>query len=153
MTNVVRRERDIFDSPFRALQREMDNLFRNFAEDVGPTMPAMNFDFRFPVAEFVESPESFVLKAEIPGLEAKDVEIQVSGDVLTMQGEKKEEVKKDNANVHFTERRFGKWQRSFRLPATADPARVEARMVNGVLEVTIGKLAEAKPTVIKVRPT
>lgn len=149
MTNLIRRDRDVFDSPFRALQREMDSLFRAFTDDAGLTFGSQVF--QFPVAEFTENPENFVLKAEIPGLTAKDVQIEVTGDVLTMTGEKKEETRHEKANVHFTERRFGKWQRSFRLPTSADASRIEARVNNGVLEVTIGKRAEAKPQVIQVK--
>jgi HSP20 family protein len=150
MTNLIRRDRDVFDSPFRALQREMDSLFRAFSDEAG-VANLTPYSFQFPVAEFTETPENFLLKAEVPGLNAKDVQIEISGDVLTMTGEKKEETRHEKANVHFTERRFGKWQRSFRLPAAADGARVEARMTNGVLEVTIGKKAEAKPQVIAVK--
>jgi HSP20 family protein len=150
MTQLVRRDRDVFDSPFRAMQREMDSLFRALVDEGGGSSLTSG-SFPFPVAEFSETPESYVLKAEVPGLAAKDVQLEVSGDVLTMTGEKREEARHDKANVHFTERRYGRWQRSFRLPGAADASRVEAKMTNGVLEVTIGKRAEAKPQVIPVK--
>jgi len=150
MTNLIRRDRDVFDSPFRALQREFDTLLRAFSDDGGGS-GLTPYSYQFPVAEFSESPEHYLLKAEVPGLDAKDVQIEVTGDVLTMTGEKKEEKSHEKSNVHFTERRYGKWQRSFRLPGGADASRVEAKMTNGVLEVSIGKRAGAKPQVIQVK--
>jgi HSP20 family protein len=145
MTSLVRRS-GAFESPFLSLRREIDSLFPAFTED-GFFASAANATFP---AEFVETPEHFALKAELPGLDAKDVEIRVEDGILVISGEKKEEVRKENANVHFTERRYGKWQRAFRLPAASDTSRVEARMVNGVLDVTIAKRAEAKPQTIPV---
>lgn len=146
MTSLTPRLREFgfFDSPFRSLHREFEPFFRSVADDQAgfPVVPAV---------EFTETPEAFHIKAELPGLDAKDIELQVSGDVLTVSGEKSEEKRSENANVHFTERRYGKWQRSFRLPNTADSGRVEATITNGVLDIAIGKRIEAKSQVIKVK--
>lgn len=148
MTTLTPRLREIslLHNPFRVL-RDFDDFFRG-AEDGG----AMISNVSVPPFEFVETPETYQLKAEVPGLEAKDVELQVNGELLTISGEKHEEKRSDNANIHFTERRFGKWQRSFRLPSAVDPTRVEATIGNGILNVTIGKRVEAKSQVIKVKP-
>src|SRR5262245_3663470 len=140
------REFSFFDAPVRSLQREVDSLFRNFFDDSGSAAFGS-----WPAVDFSETPESYVLRAELPGMDAKDVDIRLEGDVLSLSGERKEEVKKEGTNLHFTERRYGRWQRSFRVPATADAGRTEAKMVNGVLEVTIGKRPEARPQVIKVK--
>ena len=150
MLGIVRRNRDndSAQAPLRSLHQEMDRLFRGFFEEEGALA-----GFSWPVVDLTETPESYQLRAELPGIDAKDIDIQVSGDVLTLSGEKKEESKGENANVHFTERKFGQWRRSFRLPTTADTARVEAKTANGVLELTIPKRAEARPQTIKVKPS
>ncbi|MBI3819650.1 MAG: Hsp20/alpha crystallin family protein [Planctomycetes bacterium] len=149
MTTLVPRLRDfsIFNNPFRPFN-EIEELFRGLPDEA---FAAPNGNMMIPAVEFVELPEFYKVKAELPGLEAKDIDIQINGDLLTLSGEKKEEKKTEQMNVHFTERRYGKWQRSFRLPASADPTRVEATMNNGVLDVTIIKRVEAKPQVIKVK--
>lgn len=147
MLGIVRRNRDNdpVQAPLRSLHQEMDRLFRGFFDDDG--------GFSWPAVDLTETPESYQLRAELPGIDAKDIDVQVSGDVLTVSGEKKEETKSENANLHFTERRFGQWRRSFRLPTTADTSRVDAKMTNGVLELTIPKRAEARPQTIKVKPS
>lgn len=154
MTSIIpRRELGIFGAPARDLHRDVEGLFRSFFDDFD-RMPALaQSTLPMPAFDVTETPETFVIKAEVPGMETKDVDIHIEGDLLTFSGEKKEEVKKESANVHFTERRFGRWSRSFRLPTSADTSRVEARMVNGVLDVTIPKRAESKPQVIKIKPT
>lgn len=148
MTSLVPRFREfsMFNNPFRAF-RDMDEMFRGLGDE---NMPAVA-NVMAPAVEFVETPEAFVLKAELPGLDPKDIDIQVTGDLLTLSGEKNEEKRGEKDNVHFTERRYGKWQRSFRMPVSADTTRIEATMNHGVLNVCVGKRVEAKPQVIKVK--
>jgi HSP20 family protein len=88
---------------------------------------------------------------ELPGVRPEDVDIRITGGVLTIRGEKREEKEEKNKNLHFTERSFGSFQRSVQLPSTVDPDKVEATFKNGVLTVTVAKHADAKPKRIKVR--
>ncbi len=135
--------------PFQVLQSEMNELFRDFLDDDAGSRG--NGWIAAPAVDLAETPDAFVLRAELPGMDSKDLDIQVTGDLLSISGEKREEDQRKDAQVHFSERRFGRWQRAFRLPTSADAGRVEARMTNGVLEVTVGKRAEAKPQRIAVK--
>ena len=74
----------------------------------------------------------------------KDLEISLAGDVLTVKGEKKEEREEQGGNRYVAERRFGSFQRSFRLPEDADPGKIEAGFKNGVLTVTLPKSPKAE---------
>jgi HSP20 family protein len=89
----------------------------------------------------------------LPGLERKDVEISVDGDVLTIRGEKKVEAKEEDKskNYHVTERSYGVFFRAIQLPAGVDPASIQATMSNGVLKVTIPKPAKSEPKKIEVK--
>ncbi|MFN0207264.1 MAG: Hsp20/alpha crystallin family protein [Planctomycetota bacterium] len=143
------REIGYLDSPFGLLTREFDRQAR-CAEDNynGTTAPELA---SWPSIELTETQDQYRLQAEVPGLEAKNFNIQVSGELLTIAGEKIESVRSEKDHVHFTERRFGKWQRSFRLPAAADTGRIEAVLSNGILDVSIPKRSEAKPHEVKVK--
>jgi HSP20 family protein len=112
--------------------------FRAFERAFGTTMPAV---------EIVETDNAYELKAEVPGLDEKDVEVTLSDDVLTIKGEKKEERDEEKAGVRYSERRFGSFERSFRLPETVEQDKIAASFKNGVLTVTLPKAPEAaKPT-------
>jgi HSP20 family protein len=152
MVKIVpwRREGELIESPFRSLRSDMERLWRHFfADEEWGALPSLSS--RWPAVDLVETPETFVLEADLPGLETKDVDIQVSGDILTISGHMTQERKEEGKNVLFAERSFGEWKRSFRLPTSADPERIEATMHNGVLRLTIGKLSEAKAKVVKVK--
>ena len=142
----VRRERDPLAVAFQGLRRDMDRLFSDFvAEDGGWSSTV------WPACELVETKETLLLRAEVPGMDPKDFEVRVDGDVLTISGETKQESRSEDDGVHLSERRYGQWRRSFRLPAYADPARIDAEVRNGVLTLTIAKREEAKPKIVRVR--
>ena len=103
-----------------------------------------------PAVDIVERDHEVVLKAELPGLEAKDVTIAVENNVLTLRGERHagEEVKKEN--YHRMERSYGAFTRSFALPATLDSERVIADFKNGLLTITLPKKETAKARTIEV---
>jgi HSP20 family protein len=77
-------------------------------------------------------------------MEEKDIELTVSNDVLTIKGERKEEKEEKNKDYHISERRYGSYQRSFRLPEAVDDSKIEAKFKNGLLTVTLPKTAEAQ---------
>jgi HSP20 family protein len=90
-----------------------------------------------------EDASSITIEAELPGVEEKDVSVTLANGVLTIKGEKKLEKEEKNDSYHMTERSFGSFQRSLRLPDTVDDAKVEAHFDKGVLKVTAAKKPEA----------
>jgi HSP20 family protein len=130
------------------LRREMSDLFDNvfqawpFERTGGSTFPALNI---------WEDAESFHAEADLPGVDPKDVDIQVEGNVLTLRGEKKNETEDQGKNYHFVERVYGTFQRTVQLPSNVDPEKVAASYKNGVLTVTIAKKPEAKSRKIEIR--
>lgn len=132
----------------------MDRFFGNFWEDPWNANPLASFPaalVQAPRVDLAESDDEITVKAELPGVDADDLEINVVGDTLTIRGEKKEEKAEKKENYHFTERRFGSFSRSIPLPSSADPEKVDATFKKGVLTVTIGKRPDAKPTRVKVK--
>ncbi|HEY3244382.1 MAG TPA: Hsp20/alpha crystallin family protein [Phycisphaerae bacterium] len=98
-----------------------------------------------------DSESEVIVKAEIPGVDAKNVDISLSGNVLTISGQK-EELKEEKGEDYFvSERNFGSFRRSLELPQTVDPEKITAEQDNGVLTVKIGKLKIAKPRRIPVK--
>ncbi|MGG5886358.1 Hsp20/alpha crystallin family protein [Falsiroseomonas sp. HC035] len=143
--------------PFAALRNEMDRLFDSFWRGVGPVgagrqadtdpQPLWRGDGVFgmaaPAIDVVETEKEFRIKAELPGLDASNVELALSDDVLTIKGEKKDEREEKTENYHRAERRFGSFRRSFQLPRGVDRERIEASFDKGVLTVTLPRSAEA----------
>lgn len=145
--------------PIAALREEVDRLFDNFWRGFGggrsparrpgdaEPQPLWRFEsalgMTMPDIDIVEAEQEYRIVAELPGMDAKDVELSVSGDVLTIRGEKKEEKEETAANYHLSERRFGSFQRSFQVPQGADRGAIAAAYDKGVLTVTLPKTPEA----------
>jgi HSP20 family protein len=129
------------------LHREIDRLFSEFAQGVGPN-GAQNI---VPNIEISETDEAIEVTAEMPGLERKDVEISVDDDTLTIRGEKKVEENQKDKNVQLSERCYGVFVRVLQLPPGIDPASVQAAMSNGILKLTIPKPAKSEPKKIEVK--
>ena len=106
-----------------------------------------------PSLDVVETPETIVVKAEMPGIEAKDVDISVSGDVLTLKGEKREEKEEKGKTWYRREIRSGGFTRSIHLPVPIDTAHIAAEEHAGLITITLPKLegAKAKKIPIKVK--
>lgn len=98
-----------------------------------------------------ETPEAYVIEADMPGLSRDDVNIEVVGDVVTIKGERKFEQKAEEENYHRVERRFGSFSRSLSIPGGFDADKVDANFENGVLKVTLPKPDEHKPRKIQVQ--
>lgn len=103
-----------------------------------------------PTFDVKETAEAFVVRADLPGVAEKDVDVSVHNGVLTITGARQAEERKEGESFYLYERQFGSFSRSFALPDTADAERIEAKLVNGVLELSIGKRAEAKPRKISL---
>ena len=103
-----------------------------------------------PAFEVKETPEAFVLKADLPGVTDDKLDVAVDKSVLTVTGSREADSPKDDETYSIYERRFGSFARSFQLPDTADGERISAKLDAGVLTLTIGKKAEAKPRKIAI---
>ena len=103
-----------------------------------------------PVVDVYENDESIVVQAEVPGVEKKDVSVDINDGVLTLKGERKyeDEVKEDR--FYQRERIYGKFQRAFRLPEGTDYDKINAEFKDGILKVTVPKVEEKKPKQITI---
>ncbi len=104
-----------------------------------------------PAFEVKETNDAFVLRADLPGVTEADLDIAVHNNVLTVAGGRQAEERKEGESYALYERQFGSFSRSFSLPDQADGDRIEAKLDRGVLTLTIGKKAEAKPRKIALK--
>lgn len=130
-------------NPFEEISRLQDEMFRTFG---GGERGLMR-----PSVDIFEDEKSIRLMAELPGIQAEDVKIEIEDNVLTISGERKLEHEENREGYHRVERRFGSFTRSFVLPRTVDSNNIEANMKHGVLTITLTKRAEAQPRKIEVR--
>ncbi|KAI8805165.1 HSP20-like chaperone [Cladochytrium replicatum] len=102
---------------------------------------------RSPRMDVSETDSEYLIRADLPGLKKEDVNIQLRNDILTIEGERKDERsgEKEGGKVHFYERSFGKFSRQLKLPVDVDLEKAGATMENGVLELRLGKKVEEKP--------
>jgi HSP20 family protein len=153
---------------FGSLQREVDRLFDDFARGFGTLATPGNGNLT-PSMDIGETDKEFVITAELPGLERKDIEISLEDNVLTIRGEKKIETtpgdkgndgnkgqdknknQNQNQNVHVSERAYGVFYRVVELPFNVDPSSVQATMSKGVLKITIPKPARPQTKKIEVK--
>ncbi|MEO8702943.1 MAG: Hsp20/alpha crystallin family protein [Kofleriaceae bacterium] len=98
-----------------------------------------------PAFEVKETVDAFILKADLPGVSEADLDIAVHNAVLTVSGTRHAEERKDGESFALYERQFGSFSRSFALPDLADGEKIGAKLEHGVLTLTVGKKAEAKP--------
>lgn len=139
--------------PFREvsrLRREMDRLWDDFFGPGRRALRPLEAEWA-PAVDVSETADKVVVKAELPGIDAKDIDISLSGDILTIKGEKKSEREEKKENYHLVERSYGSFSRSLRLPAAVDADKIEAGYKQGVLTVTCPKKEEIKPKAIEVK--
>jgi HSP20 family protein len=132
---VSRPERDIFDWAFDGF--DLPEIFRS---EKGVT----------PAFDISETDKEIHVKAELPGMDPNEIEITLTGDLLTIKGEKKEEKEEKGQNFHRRERRYGSFSRSFRLPVEVKADSINAGYKDGVLTVTMPKAEEEKARRIEV---
>jgi HSP20 family protein len=130
------------------LKKEMDDLWGRFFGDL--TFPGFSETTWSPVLDVKESKEALVVTAEIPGVGAKDVEVTISGDLLTIKGEKRQEKEETDESFHLIERRYGTFSRNIRLTSEVDNKNIKASQKDGVLTVTLPKSEKAKEKQIKI---
>lgn len=105
----------------------------------------------FPLMNITEDKNNYYVRAELPGLKADDLELSVTGDTLSISGERRIPAEDEKAQYHRREREAGRFSRIVSLPAQLDTGRVEASCTDGVLSVTLPKAEEAKPRQIAVK--
>jgi HSP20 family protein len=137
-------------TPFRELERmreEMDRLWDSFferredGEEIG-WLPAIDIS---------ETKDAILVKAELLGMEAKDIDISFSGEVLTFKGEKRMEKEQKDESYHMLERSYGTFSRSVRVPHEVQGDKIAARCKDGVLSVTLPKSDRAGPKEIRIK--
>ena len=131
-----------------SLQREMNRLFERMMPSSG-NGGATGMTF-MPSAEMEETEEALHLKLEIPGMEAKDLDVQVTEDAISISGERKSEIKTEKKGVMRSEFHYGKFERVIPLPTHIQIDKVQAEYKNGVLALTLPKSEEDKRKVVKV---
>lgn len=137
--------------PFRelnSLQERMNRLFEDFLGERNQLEgPATGWA---PAVDICEDSEKVVLKADLPGIDEKDISLDVDGNRLTLKGERRMEKETQEENYHRVERAYGQFVRSFTLPNTVDVENIKASFKNGVLEVSLPKKEEIKPKHISI---
>lgn len=146
-------------TPFEALRTEIDRLFDDFvpsswrSSDRSPFargFPSLNGWIIAPAVDVIEREDAFEVTAEVPGLDERNIEVKLSNGCLTIRGEKQEEKEDRRKEYHLSERRYGSFQRTFRVPDEVDADKVEAVFEKGVLRVKLPKRPEAKKNERKV---
>jgi HSP20 family protein len=141
---------------WRSFRSEMDRLFDRFAGGFGfpslrrmfeiepPWRPMSSFAFSMPPIDMTEDDKAYKISAELPGLDAKDVDVSVSGNTLVLKGEKRQEKEEKDKDYYFSERAYGSFQRAFDLPTSVDRNEIAADFSKGVLTVTLPKTRDAQ---------
>src|ERR1700733_2947347 len=135
-------ETEDFPAGLRLFQ---DSINRLLSEDGVRTRPWA------PAVDIVETENELILKADVPGVELKDIDIQLENGTLTLKGERKLEKEEKNKGFHRMERSYGSFVRIFTVPDTVDAEHVKAAYEAGVLTITLPKKEIAKPKAIKVQ--
>ena len=138
-------------TPFSSLQREIDRLFDDFTRGFPASAGPGGTPELMPAIDVTETETDIEITAELPGLEEKDVQINLADDVLMIRGEKKsarDETKKD---YRLVERSYGSFYRTLDLPAGVDPEKIKASIAKGVLKVVVPKPAPAQVKKIEVK--
>ena len=136
-------------SGFANLRKEMDRLFERVGDWDLPEMRALG-DWT-PSLDISETKDALTVKAEIPGIDSKDISVSVDGQMLTIKGEKKHEKEEKDEQFYRTERAYGAFARTVRLPTSVDASKVTASYKNGLLTVTMPKTPGAKGNLIPVK--
>ena len=131
------------------LREAMDRLFDDAF--TRPLSVRDGWTMASPAIDMYQTDNEVVVKASIPGLKAEDVQINVSGDVLTLKGEVKQEEERQDKAWHIREHRFGSFERSIALPTDVKSDKAEAMFENGILTITLPKADEVKPRTINIK--
>ena len=137
-------------APLARLRSEMNHWFDDFPvrlQRLGQRLP-----ITAPAIDMTETDDGYQLSAEVPGIDAKDVQVTVSDGMLRISGEKQEEREEKERDYTYSERSYGRFQREIPLPSDADAAKIQAKVKKGVLKITVpkDKAAEGRSQQIQV---
>ena len=135
---------------FEKMRREMDRLWDSFFEG-RPARRAREEGEWLPSLDVSETKGDLVVKAELPGIDPKDIDISLNEGILTIKGEKRQEKEEKEEGYHLVERSYGSFTRSIRLPREIQNERINATYKNGVLKITLPKSEETKKREIKIK--
>jgi len=144
MSNLIRWE------PARemmTLREAMDRLF----DDAFTRPLSLRDAWSVPAIDMFQTDDEIVVKAALPGIKADEVQINITGEVLTLKGEMKHEEDKKEKAWHIHEQRWGSFERSIVLPTDVVPDKAKAEFDNGILTITLPKAEEVKPKVINIK--
>ena len=132
------------------LRQEVDRLFDRFFEPWRGQEEAPATGEWAPNLDVSETKDALIVKADVPGMEAKDIQVSLQEQMLTIKGEKQQEKDEKDENFHRVERSYGAFMRAVRLPVPVDAGKVAASFKNGVLTITLPKTPAGKGTAIPV---
>lgn len=149
--NIPVRREDLM-SPFVSLQKEINKIFEDFFTDLVPGKWFKEERGSFvPSVDVKEKEKELVVTAELPGMDADDIDISISDDVLTLRGEKKEEKEEKEGDYYYHELSYGSFHRDIPLPAEVDTDKVEADFKKGVLKIRLPKKPESQRKAKKIQ--
>ena len=140
-------------TPMMALRGEMERLFDTFLREPLAAMdwPSWGSDKWSPAIDLAENDRELTVRAELPGIDAKDLEVTVTGNQLVISGEKKESSEHSEKNFYHSETRYGSFRRTVALPEGIDTENVDAQYANGVLTLHLRKTAPATAKRVEVK--
>jgi HSP20 family protein len=131
--------------PFREIQREVGRFLETFEP-----LHSIRLPNSFPAINLYDSNDRYVLTAELPGMAAEDLDLSITGETLTLRGERRRPDGVSDESYRRQERQFGRWSRTVTLPERVDGTGITAQIGHGILTVTVPKAEEAKPHPITV---
>lgn len=155
------RQSEALPSLWNNFRTEVDSLIHRFdggfglpsmrrLVDIDPLFGKDSFGTLLPAIDITEDEKHYKIAAELPGLDEMSVSVTVTGNYLVLKGEKRQETQKDEKSYHLSERSYGAFERSFRIPDTVETGKIEAEFAKGVLTVTLPKSAEAAAAARKI---
>ncbi len=139
-------------TPYRkpgSIKNEIDNLLHEFFG--GPIHTGPLVGEWLPPADITETEDKVIVKAELPGIEEKDIDLSISGNLLTIRGEKKRLKEEKDGDHYLGDRYYGSFRRTFQLPADIDQEQAEATFDKGVLMISVAKVEESKIKKIEIK--
>ncbi len=135
---------------FERMRREMDRFWDSFLEGRLRGRPEEEGEW-YPTLDVAETKNEVIVKAEVPGMDPKDIDISLSDGMLIIKGEKKQEREEKEADYHLVERSYGAFTRSVQLPKEVQSDKISAAYKDGILKITLPKTEEAKKKEIKIK--